>query len=77
MGMLWSVDNTRDSQVFVTDKIFPRDGCALDCSQSPCFSVGFSRLVGFDGAVAILREHDLGRLFKLPRGAGVGRKREK
>ena len=51
---------TRDSQVSVTDKIhYPRDGCALDCSQSPCFSVGFSRPVGFDGVAAILRERDL------------------
>ena len=30
----------------------------VDCSQSPYFSVGFSRLVGFDGTAAILRECD-------------------
>ena len=48
----------------------------LDCSQSPYFSVGFSRLVRFDGVAAILvciSERDLGgRVSKLPRGAGVG-----
>ena len=47
----------------------------LDCSQSPYFSVGFSRPVGFDGIAAILvceSERDLGRASKLPRGAGVG-----
>ena len=47
----------------------------LDCSQSPYFSVGFSRLVRFDGTPAILvckSERDLGRVSKLPRGAGVG-----
>ena len=44
---------------------------SLDCSQSPYFSVGFSRPVCFDGAAAILvckSERDLGRLSKLPRG---------
>ena len=49
--------------------------CLVDCSQSPCFSVGLSRLVRFDGAVAILvckRERNLGRLSELPRGAGWG-----
>ena len=43
----------------------------LDCSQSPYFSVG----VRFDGTAAILvckSERDLGRVSKLPRGAGVG-----
>ena len=43
----------------------------LDCSQSPYFSVGFSRLVRFDGAAAILvckSERDLGRVSKLPWG---------
>ena len=43
----------------------------LDCSQSPYFSVGFSRPVRFDGAAAILVckiERDLGRVSKLPRG---------
>ena len=47
----------------------------IDCSQSPYFSVGFSRPVCFDGAAAILvckSEPDLGRVSKLPRGAGVG-----
>ena len=47
----------------------------VDCSQSPYFSVGFSRPVRFDGTVAILvckSERDLGRVCKLPRGAGVG-----
>ena len=47
----------------------------IDCSQSPYFSVGFSRPVCFDGAAAILvckSERDLGRVSKLPRGAGVG-----
>ena len=46
----------------------------LDCSQSPYFSVGFSRPVRFDGTGAILvckSERDLGRVSKLPRGAGV------
>ena len=49
---------------------------ALDCSQSPFFSVGFSRLVGIDGAAVVLRERDLGRVSKLPRGTGLGRRRE-
>ena len=43
----------------------------LDCSQSPYFSVGFSRPVCFDGTAAILvckSERDLGRVSKLPRG---------
>ena len=43
----------------------------IDCSQSPYFSVGFSRPVCFDGAAAILvckSERDLGRVSKLPRG---------
>ena len=47
----------------------------VDCSQSPYFSVGFSRPVRFDGIAAILvckSERDLGRVSKLPRGAGVG-----
>ena len=47
----------------------------IDCSQSPYFSVGFSRLIRFDGAATILvckSERDLGRVSKLPRGAGVG-----
>ena len=46
----------------------------LDCSQSPYFSVGFSRPVRFDGTGTILvcrSERDLGRVSKLPRGAGV------
>ena len=44
---------------------------AVDCSQSPYFSVGFSRPVRFDGAAAILVceiERDLGRVSKLLRG---------
>ena len=44
---------------------------AVDCSQSPYFSVGFSRPVRFDGAAAILickSERDLGRVSKLPKG---------
>ena len=48
---------------------------ALDCSQSPYFSVGFSRPVFFDGAATILvckSERDLGRVSKLPGGTGVG-----
>ena len=47
----------------------------LDCSQSPYFSEGFSRPVRSDGTAAILvykSERDLGRVSKLPRGAGVG-----
>ena len=47
----------------------------VDCSQSPYFSVGFSRPVRFDGTGAILvckSERDLGRVSKLPRGGGVG-----
>ena len=47
----------------------------LDCSQSPYFSVGFSRPVRFDGTAAILvckSERDLRRVSKLPRGAEVG-----
>ena len=51
------------------------NGDGLDCLQSPYFSVGFSRLVRFDGAAAILvceRKRDLGRVSKLTRGAGVG-----
>ena len=47
----------------------------VDCSQSPYFSVGFSRTVRFDGIAAILvckSERDLGRVPKLPRGAGMG-----
>ena len=47
---------------------------SLDCSQSPYFSVGFSRPVRFDGTGTILvcrSERDLGRVSKLPRGAGV------
>ena len=47
----------------------------LDGSQSPYFSVGFSRLVRFDGTATILvceSKRDLGRVSKLPRGAGVG-----
>ena len=47
----------------------------IDCSQSPYFSVGFSRPGCFGGAAAILvckGERDLGRVSKLPRGAGVG-----
>ena len=47
----------------------------IDCSQSPYFSVGFSRPVRFGGTSAILvckSERDLGRVSKLPRGAGVG-----
>ena len=47
----------------------------VDCSQSPYFSVGFSRPVRFDGTTSILvckSERDLGRVSKLPRGAGVG-----
>ena len=47
----------------------------IDCSQPPYFSVGSSRPVGFDGTAAIfvyISERDLGRVSKLPRGAGVG-----
>ena len=47
----------------------------VDCSQSPYFFVGFSRPVRFYGTAAILVckiERDLGRVSKLPRGAGVG-----
>ena len=47
----------------------------LDCSQSPYFFVGFSRLLSFDGSAVILvckGERDLGRVSKLPRRAGVG-----
>ena len=47
----------------------------IDCSQPPYFSVGFSRPVGFYGTAAIfvyISERDLGRVSKLPRGAGVG-----
>ena len=47
----------------------------VNCSQPPYFSVGFSRPVGFDGTAAIfvyISERDLGRVSKLPRGAGVG-----
>ena len=47
----------------------------IDCSQSPYFSVGFSRLVRFDGSAVILvckSERDPGRVSKLPRGEGVG-----
>ena len=43
----------------------------IDCSQSPYFSVGFSRPVCFDGAAAILvckSARNLGRVSKLPRG---------
>ena len=42
----------------------------LDCSQSPYFSVGFSRLVHFDVAAILVckSERDLGRVSKLPRG---------
>ena len=50
-------------------------GKDVDCSQPPYFSVGFSRPVGFDGTAAIfvyISERDLGRVSKLPRGAGVG-----
>ena len=46
----------------------------IDCSQSPYFFVGFSRPVRFYGTAAILvckSERDLGRVSKLPRGAGV------
>ena len=46
-------------------------GRRVDCSQSPYFSVGFSRPVRFDGAATILVckiERDLGRVSKLPRG---------
>ena len=55
---------------------FPRKSAPpVDCSQSPYFSVGFSRLVRFDGAAAILvckSERDLGRVSKLPRGGERG-----
>ena len=47
----------------------------VDCSQSPYFSVGVSRLVRFDGVAAILvckSERDPGKVSKLLRGAGVG-----
>ena len=53
----------------------PRYQISVDCSQSPYFFVGFSRPVRFDGTAAILvckSERDLGRVSKLPRGAGVG-----
>ena len=45
----------------------------------PYFSVGFSRLVHFERTSAILvckSERDLGRVSKLLRGVGVGRRRE-
>ena len=47
----------------------PRSLCFffVDCSQPPYFSVGFSRPVRFG-----ISERDLGRVSKLPRGAGVG-----
>ena len=51
------------------------DSNLIDCSQSPYFFVGFSRPVRFYGTAAILvckSERDLGRVSKLPRGAGVG-----
>ena len=47
----------------------------LDCSQAPYFSMGFSRPIGFNGTAAIfvyISERDLGKVSKLPRGAGVG-----
>ena len=56
--------------VFGTYSVYSEKGI-LDCSQSPYFSVGFSRPVGFDGAAAILvckSKRDLGRVSKLPRG---------
>ena len=45
---------------------------SLDCSQSPYFSVGFSRPVRFDGTAAILvckseRDLTLGARFYKPR----------
>ena len=41
MGMLWSVDKTRDSQVPVTDNIhYPRDGRALRLFTVPLFFRG-------------------------------------
>ena len=47
----------------------------IDCSQSPYFSVGFSRLVRFNGAAAILvckSERDLGRVsIKTTEGRGA------
>ena len=46
---------------------------AIDCSQSPYFSVGFSRPVRFNGTALVCKsERDLGRVSKLPRGAGAG-----
>ena len=53
----------------------------LQCNTTRLFTVPlffreFSRLVGFARAAAILRDHDLGRVSKLPRGAGVRRRRE-
>ena len=48
-----------------------RTAFSLDCSQPLYFSVGFSRLVRFDGAAVVLvckSERDLGRVSKLPRG---------
>ena len=51
------------------------DDGVVHCSQSPYFFVGFSRLVRLDGTAAILvckSERNLGRVSKLPRGAGVG-----
>ena len=46
----------------------------VDCSESPIFSVGFSRLVRFDRTPAILvckGKRNLGRVSKLPRGTLV------
>ena len=57
------------------DARIPQNTKRVDCSQSPYFSVGLSRPVRFDGTAAILvckSERDLGRVSKLPRGAGVG-----
>ena len=47
----------------------------LDCSKSPIFSLGFSRLVRFDRTPAILvcsNERNLGRVSELLRGAWMG-----
>ena len=62
-------------QISLRNTLPPVATMHLDCSQSPSFSVGLSRLVRFDGAVAILvckSERHLGRVSKLPRGAEWG-----
>ena len=65
------VSNGKVACVAVVSVSFKPSGVSVDCPQSPYFSVGFSRLVRFDGAAAILvckSERDLGRVSELPRG---------